>query len=231
MEHCGHLKNGRIKMKRWYIRGMMMFVALFGLLIGVNHDVSANELHRLVIDISLQSDGTAVVSEQREMTVDEGTELYFTLPNLAQESLLDFSVEGYQPVDEWDIDASLEEKAGKYGVIDQGDGTYELAWGMGTHGQQSYHLTYSLSNLVKQLQDGQALYWNFDTFSDIPAESLTIRVKKIDGEPLSTENVNFWGFGFKGDIQLDGEEIIWTLTRLLRKAPRCSYSFRKHSLI
>jgi len=100
---------------------MMMFVALFGLLIGVNHDVSANELHRLVIDISLQSDGTAVVSEQREMTVDEGTELYFTLPNLAQESLLDFSVEGYQPVDEWDIDASLEEKAGKYGVIDQGD--------------------------------------------------------------------------------------------------------------
>lgn len=212
MEHCGHLKNGRIKMKRWYIRGMMMFVALFGLLIGVNHDVSANELHRLVIDISLQSDGTAVVSERREMTVDEGTELYFTLPNLAQESLLDFSVEGYQPVDEWDIDASLEEKAGKYGVIDQGDGTYELAWGMGTHGQQSYHLTYSLSNLVKQLQDGQALYWNFDTFSDIPAESLTIRVKKIDGEPLSTENVNFWGFGFKGDIQLDGEEIIWTST-------------------
>ncbi len=47
-----------------------MLVMMFSLFIGVNHDVSANELHRLVIDISLQSDGTAVVSEQRDKTIE-----------------------------------------------------------------------------------------------------------------------------------------------------------------
>ncbi len=57
------------------------------------------------------------------------------------------------------------------------------------------------------MEDGQGLLWNFDTFSDIPAENLTVEITGF--EPFTKENVRFWGFGFEGDIQLEGNKIVW----------------------
>src|SRR5690606_12586980 len=99
-----------------------------------------------------------------------------------------------------------EEKAGKYGVIETDDGL-ELVWGIGDYGTNEYEVTYTLSNLVRELEDGQALLWNFDTFSDIPAENLTVEISSP--EPFTEDNVRFWGFGFDGDIQLVGNTIVW----------------------
>ncbi|MEG0475123.1 MAG: hypothetical protein RR548_05425 [Carnobacterium sp.] len=96
---------------------------------------------------------------------------------------------------DWDADASLEEKTGHYGTVETGSGL-ELIWGIGEYGENEYEVSYTLSNLVRELEDGQALLWNFDTFSDIPAENLTVEITGF--EPFTEENVRFWGFGFDG---------------------------------
>lgn len=79
--------------------------------------------------------------------------------------------------------------------------------GNGEYGENTYTVTYTLSDLVRNLEDGQAMLWNFDTFSDIPAQNLTVEISGF--QPFTQENVNFWGFGFDGDIQLEGDRIVW----------------------
>lgn len=180
-----------------------------GLLLNVAlaETVSAeNQLTDIDIRVDLQEDGSGTVTEHREMSMDDGTELFIVLEAMQDSELLDFSVAGYEEVTDWDSDDSREEKAGKYGVIDTGDGL-ELVWGIGEYGDNTYEVTYSLSNLVRELEDGQALLWNFDTFSDIPAENLTMEI--AGPAPFTEEDVRFWGFGFDGDIQLVNGNIIW----------------------
>src|SRR5699024_12029159 len=115
----------------------------------------------------------------------------------------DFSVEGFTEQADWDPDASLEEKAGEYGVIETDDGI-ELVWGIGEYGEQEYVVNYTLENVVRNLEDGQSLYWNFDTFTGLPVDDFTMNVSSE--VPLADE-LQFWGFGFEGDINRgsDGE--------------------------
>ena len=65
-----------------------------------------------------------------------------------------------------------------------------------------------MSNVVRNLNDGQGLLWNFDTFLGIPTEDLTLTIESPVG--LSQDNTNFWGYGFDGDIQMQGDQIVWT---------------------
>lgn len=165
-----------------------------------------NELSDIKIEIELLEDGSGVVKEYRQMNMDEGTELFIVLEEMQDSELLGFQVAGFEEVAEWDSDDSREEKAGKYGVIETDDGL-ELVWGIGDYGPNEYHISYALSNLVRELEDGQALLWNFDTFSDIPAENLTVEIS--GPEPFTEDNVRFWGFGFEGDIELVDDKIVW----------------------
>lgn len=165
-----------------------------------------NQLNDMTIEVELQEDGSAVITEHREMNMDDGTELYIVLEALQDSELLDFSVAGFEEETDWDSDDSMEEKAGKYGVIDTDSG-YELVWGIGQYGANTYDVTYSLSNLVRELEDGQALLWNFDTFSDIPAENLTVEI--TGPEPFTEDSTRLWGFGFEGDIQLVNGSVVW----------------------
>ncbi|GIO21260.1 hypothetical protein J18TS1_43600 [Oceanobacillus oncorhynchi subsp. incaldanensis] len=165
-----------------------------------------NEMSDLHIEVELQEDGSGVVTEHRQMNMDEGTELFINMVNLDESEILDFSVEGFTKEPDWDSDDSREEKAGKYGTVSTDDGV-ELVWGIGEYGENTYTVTYTLSDLVRNLEDGQAMLWNFDTFSDIPAQNLTVEISGF--QPFTQENVNFWGFGFDGDIQLEGDRIVW----------------------
>lgn len=196
----GNEMNKRVRMSL-SIGAAFLFSMAFGEVV-----FAENELTDITIEIELQEDGSGIVKEHRKMNMDDGTELYIVLNDLQDSKLLDFSVMGFQKIDPWEPDASLEEKADHYGIVGTDDGL-ELIWGIGKYGENDYEVTYALSNLVRELEDGQGLLWNFDTFSDIPAEKLTVKITGF--EPFTEENVRFWGFGFEGDIQLEGNTIVW----------------------
>lgn len=189
-----------------YIMGMMLTVAAV-LMLSVN--AQANEITNMQMDVEINEDGSVTVTETREADMSEGTENYmvFEDDDMGEVEVTDFSVEGFTEEPDWDLDAGLEEKAGRYGVVDTDDGT-ELVWGIGEYGEQTYVVNYTLENAVRNLEDGQSLYWNFDTFTELPTDNFVMEV--TSDVPLSDEDIRFWGFGFEGDIVAVEDGIRWT---------------------
>lgn len=187
-------------------KGLIVSAVFFINLIFGTTVFAENQLTDLTIEVELQEDGSGIVTEHRKMKMDEGTELFIVLDELQDSELLDFSVAGFTEIKDWDSDDSLKEKAGHYGILETDNGL-ELVWGIGKYGANEYEVTYTLSNLVRELEDGQALLWNFDTFSDIPAENLAVEIS--GPESFTHENTKLWGFGFDGDIELVNGQVVW----------------------
>lgn len=81
--------------------------------------VNANELYRIDITADIDNSGNAHITEVWDMNVDEGTEVYKPMGNMDNMDIQNFTVKDetgtkYTFVD-WDIDASLSDKAYKNG--------------------------------------------------------------------------------------------------------------------
>lgn len=162
----------------------------------------ATEISSIDIVAELQSDGSMRVTDTRTFTAQDGTEHYISLGNLADSKVSDFSVvlDGklLTDVGEWDVDRSLEEKAGQSGVVTLDDG-YELAFGFGTYGTHTAVMTYTVTNVVKNLTDGaQAVYWEFIPYNMTYSESISISLTNAIGMTYTQENSRVWGFGYEG---------------------------------
>ncbi|MCC5894250.1 MAG: DUF2207 domain-containing protein [Alkalibacterium sp.] len=194
------MKVGR---KKWVIFLLLSVVYMASPL-----EVQANTLHEMNVEMELLENGTAIITEQREMTMDEGTELFIVINEEQGLEVIDFHVENMTGLSEWDSDQSRDEKADTYGILDTRDGK-ELVWGIGDYGRQTYELNYTVSNVVRQLNDGQSMHWNFNTFGDIQPETMTI---EITGPfSFSDADTRIWGFGYEGQIELvDGSVYSYT---------------------
>jgi len=191
-------------LKKWF---NTIFVVILFLFLVPAVSAQENSIEAIDIQVQLHEDGSATIHEIRQMETHEDTELYIELNNLQDTELLDFQVEGFTENEDWDIDASFEEKANEYGVIETDDG-YELAWGITEYGTPEYNLSYSLSNLVRALDDGQALHWNFDTFLSLPTDRMTLEVTAPFN--LEDEVLDYYGFGFEGPIEINDGTLEWT---------------------
>ncbi|WP_271400632.1 DUF2207 domain-containing protein [Salinicoccus roseus] len=189
-----------------YIMGLL---AAFASILMLSMDAQANEITNMNMEVEINPDGSVTVTETREADMTEGTENYmvFDDDDMGEVEVTDFSVEGFTEEEDWDMDAGLEEKAGRYGMIDTDDGT-ELVWGIGDYGEQTYVVNYTLENAVRNLEDGQSLYWNFDTFTELPTDNFIMDV--TSDVPLNDEDIRYWGFGFEGDIVAVEDGIRWT---------------------
>ncbi|WP_110252098.1 DUF2207 family protein [Streptohalobacillus salinus] len=183
------------------------------LFFGLATVVSANEMETLDLEIELHPDGSGTVTETRDMTLDEGTEMYIVMENLGGARITDFQVsDAGEPltfVEDWDLDWSREQKAGKYGIVETDNGQ-ELVWGIGAYGQHLYTVTYTLTDMVRQLEDGQGMNWRFFNGSgNINPEKVSIVVS--GPVAFTAENTKIWGFGFEGEVYLqDGDLVGWS---------------------
>ncbi|MFC6464192.1 DUF2207 domain-containing protein [Marinilactibacillus sp. GCM10026970] len=179
----------------------------FGVVVGgqtVHAAEEENTMPSMEIEVELQEDGSGIITEHRKMNMVEGTELFINMENLNDSEVKDFYVEGYTYNPDWDFDNSREEKAGTYGMSTENG--LELIWGIGEYGLNDYELTYTVTDLVRQLDDGQALNWDFNTFGDIPPEAVSIT---IDGPiEFNQENTLIWGFGYDGIVELDNGQLV-----------------------
>jgi len=196
-------------MKKWLNRFLAAgLVVLAGWLFPVA--AMANSMESLDFQVLLQLDGSGIVTETRQMTLQEDTEIYIVLDNLNGSEVTDFQVSDFgQPLrfqDNWDIHASREEKAGRYGIVTTSSG-YELCWGIGEYGQHLYTVSYTLSGMVRQLQDGQGMNWQFfDGAGNINPGEMTLTIQ--GPRPFLPENTRIWGFGFEGEIHLEEGKLV-----------------------
>src|SRR5699024_1834356 len=130
--------------KGWLVGVLIGFLFLFTVPTVVQAD--DNRLLDIFVEVELLQDGTAIITEHRQMDMQEGTELYIVIEEDGVE-VIDFEVDGLSEVEEWESDQSREEKAGTYGILEKGDGV-ELVWGIGDYGEQTYVVSYTLTNIV-----------------------------------------------------------------------------------
>lgn len=188
------------------IRNKTRFISAFLILLFLIGGITifANELYleNLEINVFINPDGSARVTELRSAEINQGTENFIVIENLGKSKIKDFVVyengQAYQYIDKWDLDASQEEKSGKNSIISTSTG-YELSWGIGEYGRHDYTLEYTITDFVKELTDAQMVFWKFvNPDTNLPPQRLRILVES-DYDFSETDEM-IWGFGFEGEI-------------------------------
>ena len=193
-------------MKRLFICGMaacLLSISAF----------AQHELHNLYINVELQPNGDALVSETREMTVgSEGTECYIVIGNLNGSEVNGLCVSdetgrNYDNIGLWQINRSRSEKAYKCGIVQKENG-YELCWGIGDEGERTYVTSYTVTNLLKSYNEADGFNYMFVARNIRPyPQHVYLTIGCADNTEINDSIANIWAFGYKGSIWFEDGRI------------------------
>ena len=171
---------------------------------------NANRIKSITMDIYLDSNGNAHIDEYWNMYTDSKTENYKPYYNLGETEITNFTVSDnkktYTYLDNWNIDASKEEKAYKNGFYYE-KGATELCWGISEYGNNVYHLSYDMSDMIINTSDGyQVFYWTLIPHDmDPSAESYDITIRTDNSLP---DTLDVWGYGAYGKYAYVADGVI-----------------------
>ena len=157
-----------------------------------------NNIYNIDIKVYLDENGNANIEEIWNVKGTDGTEWYKVLNNMGNMELSNFKV--YMDGDlltykNWDVDESLSEKKGYYGINKTYDGL-ELCFGKYDYKNHTFKLEYELSNFVFNTDDAQVIYYNFiDKLSNVNFDNFTLEISSFYDFP---DTLDVWGYGYKG---------------------------------
>ena len=177
-------------------------------------------LKDLTVYVSLQDNGDARITEVRDMEVDDtGTECYIVISNTNGSVVRDLEVRDetdtyFDTSGSWDINGSRSAKTHCAVILEKNNG-YEICWGLGDSGNRTYHVSYTLTTLVRSYQDYDGFNYMFVASQLNPhAEHARVVINKEDGA-FTEEDVRMWAFRFRGDVNLiDGKVVAETTGEL-----------------
>ena len=220
-------------MKRLYKIMFIAFILLFFILIG---NVRANSISSINMDIYVDKNGDAHVTEIWNCNVSQGTECYHPYYNLGNSQIKDLSVTDgsreYTTISNWVTSGSLDSKAYKCGLNRISNGI-EICWGISTYGKHNYKVQYTITNFVSELKDSQMIYWTLIPYDF--SEKIGHAYIKIYSDFNYDFETPVWGYGNKGgtcyvydgyiemasDGQLDSSEY---MTILVKFPPETFYT-------
>ena len=162
------------------------------------------------IDLYIDSQGSGHFTTTYVYDDDQGTEHYIPINLEEPKRLENFTVSRngedmiYEP--NWDIGWTLEQKAGKYGLINTPTG-YEMTYGITEYGLNTFVLSYTIDNLITTLNDYDMLYHQFLN-PDLSEKPGSIKITIHSDEPFTEENVRYWSFGLDSNNYLSDGKII-----------------------
>ena len=173
-------------------------------------------LHDLDIRVELSRNGDARITETRQMTIDnKGTECYIGLSEMSPSTVKDLSVsdesrQRYENIGEWKVDRSRSEKAGRCGIVEKGNGCYELCWGLGDSGQRTYVTSYTITGLVRGYPDADALRHVFldENVSPKPIHAKVTIVGADTTLVFTPDTCGIWGFRFYGELGFENGTMV-----------------------
>ena len=173
-------------------------------------------LHDLDIRVELSRNGDARITETRQMTIDnQGTECYIGLGEMSPSTVKDLSVsdesrQRYENIGEWKVDRSRSEKAGRCGIVEKGNGSYELCWGLGDSGQRTYVTSYTITGLVRGYPDADALRHVFldENVSPKPIHAKVTIVGADTTLVFTPDTCGIWGFRFYGELGFENGTMV-----------------------
>lgn len=180
--------------------------------------ILANEISNIDMNIYVDNNGTAHVTEEWTTELNEGTEGYKPYYNLGESEISNFKVsmngKEYTYNSDYDVNASFDEKKYTNGFNYVNDGV-ELCFGITKYGKNTYTLSYDISNFVLNTSDGyQMIYWTLFPKNYNPSpERVYI---KIYSDFKYADNLDVWGYGkygaptyvYDGYIEMDSESTV-----------------------
>lgn len=202
---------------------ILLVIFLLSFMVCFSAEVNAYEddIKKVVIDIKVNKNGTANIKEVWTTEVESGTENYKSMGNLGVSEVYDFTVTDetgrtYTYAEEWDIDASRDEKNYKNSIHKTPSGI-ELCWGLGKNGKRIYTLKYKISNFMDQYTDKQGIYFYLMPRDMDPAPKYVKVTIKSDTK-FNKTNAQIWAFGYSGDIQFVDGSIVMEAPEGLRSS-------------
>ena len=191
---------------------LTLILAILVFIFPMNLANADNDIQNIDIKVELYPDGSAKFTDHRIFQADSGTEHFLSFGNLGNIQLEDYRVydengNELQKVEFWNVNGSLEDKAGKYGINHTSDG-FEICFGIGQLGRREFTIEYTLSNFVFNTTDGdQAIYWKFlnEDMNTVHFAKVTI-VNKSDFY-FEYPSTRLWGFGFEGHTNISQNEL------------------------
>jgi hypothetical protein len=191
---------------------IIIFTCLLIFLGNLTVKAEDNSVDGIDIEIYLNKDGSANITEKWQTNFLSGTELYISYGNLDSYNITNFVVKDedditYQYQDSWNVYDDFDAKAHKNGINFNGVDT-ELCWGISEYGDKEYTVSYKISNLVKQYNDSQAIYFTFVP-KDMKPSPKYIKIRISANNSLNNNNSQIWAFGYPtGNINFKENYII-----------------------
>ena len=166
--------------------------------------VFADDIYRIDMEIYLDESGNANITEKWNVKADSGSEWYKQLYNMGNQQISNFTVsmDGTElQYKDWDIDESLNEKKGYYGINYVSEGI-ELCFGKGDYKEHTFILNYTLSNFIINTSDSQVLYETL--FPSVTMSNFTVEISSYYTFP---DTLDVWGYGYKGYAYVEDGKI------------------------
>ena len=184
---------------------------------------SAQIIQEIDTRVVLMHDGSALVEQRWDVIIDEddsGTEWYIPVNDMSRLGMdikgLSVSENGTVFTSEGDgwvsKGRSRSDKANRCGILRYKDGSFDLCWGFGTTGQHQWDISYTITNLVQSLNDGNDAFIHQFVNDQLPSTPYHVRItvcaadSSITWHP--TENVGGWTFGYECNNEFVGNSFV-----------------------
>ena len=178
---------------------ILFFALLAYALFTLGKTVSANSINRISMDIFVDSNGNANVTETWNCYSNQSTEIYHPYYNLGNSEITNLSVSmdstQFETLSSWDTSGSFDEKAYKAGINRVSNGV-ELCWGISEYGTNTYRVNYTITNFVSNLTDSQMIYWTLIPYDF--SDSIGQVFINISSDLYFPSSIDVWGYGNEG---------------------------------
>ena len=161
--------------------------------------VKANTINKIDMDINIDDNGTAHVTEKWSASLDSGTEGYKPYYNIGNAKITNFKVSEnkrqYKFQDNWNTKGSFKDKAYKNGINYVSEGL-ELCFGISKYGNHEYTLNYDIEGFVTTLTDADMIYWTLVPHN-LSSKPENVHIKIYSNKYFSDE-LPVWGYGKYG---------------------------------
>lgn len=178
----------------------LFFITIFAFaLLSFFQNVEANSINSISMDIFIDDNGNAYVTEVWKCRASQGTEVYHPYYNLGNSKITNLTVSEngteYTSLSSWSTSGNLSDKAYKCGINKISNGV-ELCWGISNYGSHTYVVKYNISNFVSELSDSQMIYWALIPYSF--SNSIGNVYIKIHTNFNISDSIGVWGYGNYG---------------------------------
>ena len=168
---------------------------------------ASGDIYKIDMNIYLEENGDMRVSEVWDVKAFDGSEWFKQVLNLNNQEIKDYSVsmDNYPlTYKDWNINESLSEKAGFYGMIEVDNG-YELNFGKYDYNRHQFNISYTLTNAIFNTSDAQVLIGQI--INKMPGHNFkdfSITISSFYNFP---NDLDVWGTGYQGLSYVDNGKI------------------------